>query len=207
MAKRIEMPRYHKIALDIASKIANGELNEGDKIYASSSLAGRYAVSSETARRAIHILVDLGIVSTKKGTGITILSTDKALKYVEQNQSISTLVDLKKEMAESVARQKKELDFFNEKMMELVERTENLRSENPFIPYQLVMEPHANHLEQPIGELPLWEYTQATIVAIRRDGNLIISPGPYESFKSQDTIFYFGKVDTPPKVKLFFYGE
>lgn len=207
MAKRIEMPRYHKIALDIASKIANGELNEGDKIYASSSLAGRYAVSSETARRAIHILVDLGIVSTKKGTGITIISTDKALKYVEQNQSISTLVDLKKEMAESVARQKKELDFFNEKMMELIERTENLRSENPFIPYQLVMEPHAYHLETQIGELPLWEYTQATIVAIRRDGSLIMSPGPYESFKSGDTIFYFGKVDTPPKVKLFFYGE
>ena len=53
MAKRIEMPRYHKIALDIASKIANGELNEGDKIYASSSIAGRYAVSSEN-RTARH---------------------------------------------------------------------------------------------------------------------------------------------------------
>ncbi len=207
MAKRIETPRYHKIALDIASKIANGELNEGDKIYASSSLAGRYAVSSETARRAIHILVDLGIVSTKKGAGITILSTEKALKYVEQNQSISTLVDLKKEMALSVARQKKELDFFNEKMGELIERTENLRSENPFIPYQIVLEPHANYLDKTIGELPLWEYTQATIAAIRREGNLIISPGPYEPLRIDDTIYYFGKVDTPPKVKMFFYDK
>ena len=156
---------------------------------------------AKTARRAIHILVDLGIVSSKKGMGITIQSAQKALKYVEQNQSISTLIDLKKEMALSVARQKKELDFFNEKMVELVERTENLRSENPFIPYQLVLEENAQQLDKSIGELPLWEYTQATIVAIRRGENLIISPGPYESLKVDDTIFYFGKVDTPPKVK------
>ena len=51
-------PRYQQIAADIAAKIAGGEYKIGDKIFARSSLASQYHVSSETARRAICVLCD-----------------------------------------------------------------------------------------------------------------------------------------------------
>lgn len=193
--------------MDIASKIANGDLNEGDKIYASSSLAGRYAVSSETARRAIHILVDLGIVSAKKGAGIYVISAQKAAAYTEQNQSLTTLVDLRMELSNSVSRQKEELDYFNSKMNELIERTENFRSENPFFPNQVFLSENALHLGETIGEMQFWHNTLATIIAIRRNDTLITSPGPYESIQVNDTIFFIGKPDSAAKVQFYFYGE
>ncbi len=207
MTKKLGVPKYHKIAIDIASKIATGDLLEGDKIYASSTLAGRYAVSSETARRAIHILVDLGIVSAKKGAGIYVTSFPKAVDYIQQNKSITTLMDLRDEMSASVSRQKKELEYFNEKMNELLERTENLRSENPFIPQQIHLTEDALHLGETIGEMAFWHNTLATIVAIRRGDTLIMSPGPYESIQAHDTVFFFGKNESLQKVKLYFFGE
>ena len=72
LKSKTAIPRYQQIAVEVAARIANGEYPEGQKIYARSSLAGQYSVSPETARRAICILSDLGIVSSEKGNGIII---------------------------------------------------------------------------------------------------------------------------------------
>ena len=50
------MPRYQQIALDIATQIVKRQYRVGDRIYARSSLASRYHVSPETARRAVCLL-------------------------------------------------------------------------------------------------------------------------------------------------------
>ena len=60
---RIVSPVYQQIATDIASKIASGHYQVGEKIYARSVLASQYGVSAETARRAIAILADVDIVA------------------------------------------------------------------------------------------------------------------------------------------------
>jgi len=52
---KITSPRYQQIAADVAAKIVDGHYKVGDKIYARSSLASQYGVSSETARRAICV--------------------------------------------------------------------------------------------------------------------------------------------------------
>ncbi len=72
------IPRYQQIAVEVAARIANGEYEVGEKIYARSSLASQYSVSPETARRAICILSDLGIVTSEKGNGIIIRSQKKS---------------------------------------------------------------------------------------------------------------------------------
>ena len=48
--------RYQQLASDIASRIAEGSYQVGDKIFARSSLASQYQVSSETARKAVCVL-------------------------------------------------------------------------------------------------------------------------------------------------------
>lgn len=67
---KIVGPVYQQIAADIASKIANGHYEVGEKIYARSVLASQYGVSAETARRAISILSDMDIVDTARGSGV-----------------------------------------------------------------------------------------------------------------------------------------
>ena len=64
------MPRYQQIALDIATQIVKQQYKVGDRIYARSSLASKYHVSPETARRAICLLADMDIVEAEKGSGV-----------------------------------------------------------------------------------------------------------------------------------------
>lgn len=51
----IEKPKYRQISLDIARKIINGDIKEGEKLYGRSELAALYNVSPETIRRAITV--------------------------------------------------------------------------------------------------------------------------------------------------------
>ena len=74
------MPRYQQIALDIATQIVKRQYRVGDRIYARSSLASRYHVSPETARRAVCLLADMGIVEAEKGSGVEILSVEAAAR-------------------------------------------------------------------------------------------------------------------------------
>ena len=55
-----EIPRYEQIAVDIASKVANGEYKIGAKLYGRSTLGGQYNVSPETIRRAMALLQKRG---------------------------------------------------------------------------------------------------------------------------------------------------
>ena len=78
------IPRYQRIALEIASRIASGEYEEGQKLSGRSSIAGQYGVSPETARRAFSVLADLEIVEPAKGSGMFIKSREKSEEFIKQ---------------------------------------------------------------------------------------------------------------------------
>jgi K+/H+ antiporter YhaU regulatory subunit KhtT len=75
--------RYEEIALDLARRIAQGDLSEGARVLGRSSLAGTYSVSPETIRRAVAILHERGVVQSVAGSGIRVLSRNAAQAYLE----------------------------------------------------------------------------------------------------------------------------
>lgn len=201
----IASPRYQRIAVDIASKIVDKHYKVGDKIYARSSLASQYGVSSETARRAICVLTDLDIVDTTKGSGVVIKSYDNAIKFIRQFHDIQTVNDLKKDILESVQRQSKELEFFNESLNKLIERTDRFRSINPFTPFEIEITPETPYLNQTISEVNFWHNTSATIIAIKRNHSMLMSPGPYARFMEQDIFYFMGDENSLVRVRKFLY--
>ena len=84
MDNRITPPVYSQIALGIALRIAQGELQEKTKVYGRSVLASHYGVSPETIRRAMALLEDANVVEIRSKSGATILSAESAAKYVER---------------------------------------------------------------------------------------------------------------------------
>lgn len=202
---KIISPRYQQIATDIASKIVDKHYKVGDKIYARSSIASQYGVSSETARRAICVLSDLEIVDTTKGSGVHILSYEKALKFVRQYNDIQTVNDLKKEILDSVERQSKETDYFNECLAKLIDKTDRFRSINPFVPFEIEITAETPYLDMTISEVNFWHNTFATIIAIKRDNALLMSPGPYAAFSQKDIIYFVGDENCLERVQNFIY--
>lgn len=202
---KITNPRYQQIATDIASKIIDGQYKVGEKIYARSSIASQYGVSSETARRAILILSDLDIVDTTKGSGVVIKSFENALKFVKQYAEIQTIQNLRNEIIDSVSRQSSELDYFNECLTKLIDYTDRFRSINPFMPFEIEITGTTPYLNQSVQDVNFWHNTGATIIAIKRTQALILSPGPYVSFLEGDIFYFVGDENSLLRVKSFMY--
>lgn len=197
---KITTPRYQEVARDVAGKIVDGFYKVGEKIYARSSLASQYGVSSETARRAVCVLDDLGIVVSSKGSGVTIISYEKAVAYVRQYREFTSINELRCALAESIGRQQEETRTINTLLDELVQKTERFRTSNPFVPFQTQVTAACPHLGKSLSDLNFWHNTLATVIAIRRGEKLILSPGPYVSLKENDVIFYIGDAECVDRV-------
>ena len=202
---KIAPPKYQKIAVDLASKIADRSFSLGEKIHARSTLANKYSVSPETARKAISILVDLEIVTAKHGSGFYVNSIENAKEFVAQYQDVQTIHQLKEELIDSVEKQKEELSYFSEILDKLVEQTKRFDSVNPLNPVTFTLNDQAEHLGMTVGEINLWQSTSATLVAIKHQEELLVSPGPYAKLASGDTLYFVGHESTLQLVENFFY--
>lgn len=179
-------PVYQKIAIDIANRIVSGDLSLGEKLYGRSSLASQYNVSPETIRRSISLLSDMDIVTVTKGSGIVISSVDNCLKFIDKFKDIDSISSLKKGIVDLLEK-KKELDKNIEYSIdELVDYSSRFKNSNPFVPFEFEIRSEMSVINKTISETKFWQNTGATIIGIRRDDKLILSPGPTTIFKDND---------------------
>lgn len=202
---KIDIPRYQQIAADIAAKIACGDYAEGQKIYVRSSLASRYGVSTETARRAVSVLADMKIVDVSKGSGVIITSQKKAVDFVLKYNSISRMSDLKKRIMDNLKNQIEQNNQMQSMLDDLMYKTERFRTANPFSPFDIEITDKASVIGLSISDTNFWHNTTATIIAIRRGEEIIISPGPYAVISKGDILYYIGDETSNDRVRNFLY--
>lgn len=184
-------PHYLQIALDLARRIARCELPEGSRLYGRSLLASEYNVSPETVRRAVRLLANMKVVVVKPQSGVVVLSTDSARRYIETfeegvgEQSLRSRFKALKEDYEKLGRQLSET-------MDALTLCWATASDTPFPNYEVPIPKASPLIGQSIGDSHFWQRTGGTIVAIRRGGKLILSPGPYLEFYDGDKIILVG---------------
>lgn len=204
---KIDVPKYQQIAADIAAKISQGDYSEGEKIHIRSSLASQYGVSSETARRAVCVLEDMKIVEITKGSGVLIKSRKKAEAFSAKFDSIRQLSDLKKNIVNILDHQVSQSISLKELVSELMYKTERFRAVNPFSPFEIEITQNASYIGKSLAENNFWHNTSATIIAIRRGENIVISPGPYAVISVGDILYYVGDENCHERVKNFLYSD
>lgn len=190
--KSIYESRYHQIAVEMAEKIAEGWYEVGDRITSRSTIATAFGVSPETARKAMHILVDMGIVSVRQGSGIFIKSREKAQLYFERFHDTVSIAQTRDNIMKAIATQKQDLEHLTRLLNELIERNNRDHSTAYLIPHDMKINSQCNFLGCSIGELNIWQQTGATIVAIKRHDDTMLSPGPYEKIQDGDIILFVG---------------
>lgn len=205
MRNSCTMPIYQQIALDIANQIYTGILEEGSTIYGRSILAGKYSVSPETIRRAVKILEDLGVVTSVKGKGIIITSPDKALLFIKKYENITNISTYKTTLHNLInTKATLESDIIST-INKIIEYSDRLEVINPLIPVQFQIEHNCKHIGKTAAETNFWQNTGATIVAIKRGDDLIISPGPYIEFLENDILLLVGDKHIHNAVPVFLY--
>lgn len=148
---------------------------------------------------------DLEIVDVTKGSGVIITSYDNAVKFIQHYNDIQSINDLKKDILNSIERQKKESKFLCKCVSSIIDRTDRFQSINPFIPFEIEISGKTSYLNQSISEINFWHHTNATIISIKREEALLMSPGPYAVLCENDTLYYCGDNNCQERVKKFLY--
>ncbi|CAK1233621.1 DNA-binding transcriptional regulator [Fructobacillus fructosus] len=204
---KIKEPRYHKIAQDIAEAIVTKKFEVGQKLHARSTLAATFGVSAETARKAISVLADLDIVRPVHGSGVEVLSREKARDFLAQAKESRNLQETHSQIKALIAKQKEDLTNLDESFSLLLDQTQRVRQQNPMSPFEYVPNNHSEKLNQSIGSLNIWQNTGATIIAILHNDDLILSPGPYANILPGDTIYFVGSDKSVEAMQQFFDGK
>lgn len=200
-------PRYQQIACDLASKIADGTYQEGQRLSARSALAGQYGVSTETARRAICILSDLGIVQSIKGSGVRIISAEKAVDYLRNLRKEGSVEQIKSALLDSVEKQQQEARRVAELLDELVEQSDRFKATNPFVPYHVTVPKDCPLIGMNLKDSRFRSQTLATVVGIRRGERLKLSPGPDVQIMQGDILYYICDPECVSKVTAFLHAK
>ncbi|MDB2111326.1 GntR family transcriptional regulator [Clostridium paraputrificum] len=207
MSRRTNSPAYLKIALDIASRIVNGDFIEGKKLSGRSTLVGIYNVSPETIRRSIALLQDMDVVVVEEKSGITIKSKTNASSFLEKFKTKNEFATIKHDIY-SLIEDKKELESkLENKINDLIEFATQLRNVGLIVPYESLVEPNSLIIGKTLGELNFWNNTGATIIGVKREGKLYLSPGPYLAIKNGDIIVYVGESEVIENVNNYITSQ
>ncbi|HZK71730.1 MAG TPA: TrkA C-terminal domain-containing protein [Clostridia bacterium] len=192
MKNKTEPPVYSQIALDIAVRIARGDLKENSKISGRSLMASEYKVSPETIRRSFQLLVDMKIIEVLPNSGAIILSREESIKYVAKYNIGKDFRDLKQELKCLL----NERDNMNTKIITIIDQifdiNERFRNVNPLYTLEFEIPINSPVIGKSINETDFWQNTGATIIAIKRSQKMLLSPGPYAVFMALDIIIVTG---------------
>ena len=193
MGETVVPSQYLQIALDLARRIAKGEMPEGSKIYGRSVMASEYGVSPETIRRALRLLADMKVVEVKPQSGAIVLSADNARRYIENFGETAEIRALRRKLKEIMVEYGDLHRRFTETVMALLKSQETFSAAEQPLPNYEVPVPKASPINgKSIGALKFWQSTGVTIVAIRRGQTVMLSPGPYAELYSGDVIILVG---------------
>lgn len=185
--------QYLQIAVDVAGRVASGELREGERLYGRSVMASEYGVSPETIRRALRLLADMKVIEVKPQSGAVILSQDNARRYVAGFGEGTESRSLHRQMQEIL----REYEELNRRLVgvsaALLQSRETFSSAAEPLPnYEVEVPPRSPLIGKSLGELQFWQSTGGTIVAIRRKRSVILSPGPYAELYDGDVMILVG---------------
>lgn len=202
--KKIVVPAYQRIAIDIANSIADGKYAVGQRISGRTTLASHYGVSPETIRKAVCILQDVGVLSATQGSGIEILSLENTIEFIEQYQKIQTIGDIRRSIYQWSKNQRAMQEELLDNVEELLSITERYDEINPFTPFRFHITEGMLNVGKTSSDLMFWQNTGGTIIAIKRGVDMILSPGPYAVFQENDIIYFIGEKECYERVKKLF---
>ena len=193
MKQTVVPSQYLQIALDLARRIAKGELPEGSRVYGRSVMASEYNVSPETIRRALRLLADMKVVEVKPQSGAVVLSADSARRYIENFEESADVRALRQQLKELMAEYADLSRRLSDTVAALVKSRDTFAAAGEPLPnYEVPIPKGSPLIGQSIGALKFWQSTGGTIVAIRRGQTVILSPGPYAELYDGDVLVLVG---------------
>jgi K+/H+ antiporter YhaU regulatory subunit KhtT len=196
-------PIYSQVAFDIATKIATGELEEGQKFTGRSLMSSQYGVSPETIRRALKQLSDMEIIDVQQNVGAVVISRKNASEYIKKFHVGKTVRELTKKLYGLIEQRNRMDEDIVNLMQQILELNGRFNRSDVLKNYEFEILPDSSLVGKSIKESQFWQNTEGTIVGIRRGEEILLSPGPDIRFEPYDVIVVTGLPDVVEKVMAF----
>ncbi|MEU8752373.1 GntR family transcriptional regulator [Streptomyces chartreusis] len=83
-----QQPASRRIAEDLRTAIETGQLSPGDKLPSERALAEQYSAARNTAREAIRILAEQGLVTARHGRGVFVREPQRLFRFGSDRYSL-----------------------------------------------------------------------------------------------------------------------
>ena len=200
MKSKTNLPVYESIAIDVAGRIVDGDISIGQKISGRTLLASHYNVSPETIRKAMGLLAQANVISVSQGKEVIVQSVEQAEEFLRHHLSMLSAYSLKQELEILIEKKREINNQFDEILTQITRYTDRLRNLQPFNPVEVAVSEFSSANGRSVAQLMLWQKTGATLIAIRRGTEVIISPGSGAILQSGDRLVVVGSGNILEKV-------
>ena len=200
MKSKTNLPVYESLAIDVAGRIVDGDISIGQKISGRTLLASHYNVSPETIRKAMGLLAQANVISVSQGKEVIVQSVEQAEEFLRHHMSMLSAYSLKQELEILIEKKREINNQFDEILTQITRYTDRLRNLQPFNPVEVAVSEFSSANGRSVAQLMLWQKTGATLIAIRRGTEVIISPGSGAILQSGDRLVVVGSGNILEKV-------
>lgn len=169
-------PRYQKIAYELAKQIVAYQVKENDKLRGRSLLASEYGVSSETIRKAMRLLTNVGVVEVRSRSGIYVLSRKAAKLYIEQYKKQHETHRLFTDTQDLLNESERVHRMLEKHIKRLLETSKS--DAFPFDYFTLKLKKDDRVIGETLSSLRFWNETQGLVLAVEQEGHLYQAPNP-----------------------------
>lgn len=204
-SEQITIPRYLKIAVNLSSRIASGDILVGEKLKGRSVLSSEYNVSSETIRRAVAILSDKNVVETIAGSGVVVISKENAIQFLKNFKDDESIAEMRTKLSRLFEKRHAMDEEINSLTVQIIDMYKYKRSDL-ITPVEIQIPPDSHVVGQSLGKLQVWHNTGATVIGIIQEKNIIISPGPYYEFSENEKVLIVGDENVIQRFNAYVNG-
>lgn len=205
MYDQVVLPRYLTIAVDVAERIASGQLPTGKRLKGRSVLSSEYQVSPETIRRAMSLLSDKGVVSVLAGSGIRVISQEMARRFVLSFKEDTLAVDMRSRLDSLIDQERQMQEEIRTLTTQVIELYKYKRGDL-ITPIEMDVPTNSHVVGKSIGACQFWHNTGATIIGVLSNSELVISPGPYYEFEAGDRLLVVGDAHVIERLNSYLNG-
>lgn len=185
------LSRYEEIAVDVASRIAQREWREGQRLFGRSSLAGLYKVSPETIRRAVALLHSHGVVNAVAGSGVLVHSLAAAQQYLAEAHLDAELRGLAEEVNELLTERRTLDERLSVAIDRLLHQTSGALNTVRHVDEYVVAD-DSPLVGQTLVSADLRTRTGITVIGVARKGEEMFSPDPRMPLEPGDLLIVIG---------------
>ncbi|MEC9485197.1 MAG: GntR family transcriptional regulator [Candidatus Izemoplasma sp.] len=197
------LAKHVQIAYEIAQKINQNILQEGDKLRGRNLAATEYKVSSETVRKALALLQQKGVVIVKEQSGAFVLSVEYAkdfVKAIKEDMKLSNHVENIKELL----KENKAITKQIEKEFRLIDLTKRKSTTDlPFDIFSFKVTKNCQLIGKTMQECAFFHNTGATLFGMIKNKQVISSVPNSTVIDVDDILFFSG--DEKKKAKTLTY--